>query len=460
MNPADPTSRRRFLKTTATAGAALAVAANRAPAVLANPRPNETLGVAMIGVGTQGHGLLQAVQAVENTEVRVICDLYTGNIRRAQGLCTNDKVRIVKEWERVVEDKDIDAVVVAVPDFMHARMTAAAAQNKKDVYVEKGWCVTLDEAKQMRAAVKDNKVVMQLGHHYNSAPAMHKAREIFRSGALGKVPLVRTYIDRSSSFPVWQFYTDYSIQELPKDATPENIDWKRFVAHSPHPDRPFDPERFFTWRRYWDYGTGIAGDLLSHMWDAVNMVMEMGIPETAVTQGGKYFWKEDREVPDMWHVLFDYPKKELAVTFGLQLPQQPRGRAHPVPRPRADDGVRERDVPHLHAPVEARRVRADDGGPRPGRGDAPDRAGAGRRGAAHRGGPRLQLPGGGAPGEPPHAELPRLRPLPRAAAVPRRPCLRGGGRPPHVARGLPPRRQGPVGPGEGGDRLIASPAPR
>ena len=315
MSPADPTSRRRFLKTTATAGAALAVTANRAPAVLANPRPNETLGVAMIGVGTQGHGLLQAVQAVENAEVRVICDLYTGNIRRAQGLCTNDKVRIVKEWERVVEDKSIDAVVVAVPDFMHARMTAAAAQNKKDVYVEKGWCVTLDEAKQMRAAVKDNKVVMQLGHHYNSAPAMHKAREIFRSGALGKVPLVRTYIDRSSSFPVWQFYTDYSIQELPKDATPENIDWKRFIAHSPHPDRPFDPERFFTWRRYWDYGTGIAGDLLCHMWDAVNMVMEMGIPETAVTQGGKYFWKEDREVPDMWNVLFDYPKKELAVTF-------------------------------------------------------------------------------------------------------------------------------------------------
>lgn len=316
MNAPKPTSRRRFLKSTATAGAALAVGAGRAPAVLANPRPNETLGVAMIGVGTQGHRLLQAVQAVENTEVRVICDLYTGNIRRAQGLCANDKVRIVREWERVVEDEDIDAVVVAVPDFMHARMTVAAAQNKKDVYVEKGWCVTLDEAKRMRAAVKDNKVVMQLGHHMNSVPAMHKAREIFRSGALGKVPLVRTYIDRSSSFPVWQFYTDYSIQELPKDATPENIDWKRFVANSPSPDRPFDPERFFTWRRYWDYGTGIAGDLLTHMWDAVNMVMEMGIPETAVTQGGKYFWKEDREVPDMWHVLFDYPKKELAVTFG------------------------------------------------------------------------------------------------------------------------------------------------
>jgi predicted dehydrogenase len=308
------TTRRTFIKSTATAGAALAVA-GRAPAVLANPAPGRTLGVAMIGVGTQGHGLINAVQLSPDTEIRVVCDLYSGNIERAKRLCSNPSLRIVKEWERVVEDKDIDAVVIAVPDFWHAPITIAAAQNKKDIYVEKGWCVRLDEAKAMRAAVKDNGVVMQLGHHMNSIPTMWKAREIFRSGALGKLPLVRSYIDRTNAHPEWKFYTDYGIQELPADATEQNIDWKRFVKNSPNPNRPFDPERFFTWRRYWDYGTGIAGDLLSHIWDAVNMVVEMGIPETAVMQGGKYFWKEDREVPDMWHVLFDYPKRELAVTF-------------------------------------------------------------------------------------------------------------------------------------------------
>jgi len=306
--------RRRFLKTLAAAGATLTAAAHQAPAILSQTNTNDRIGVACIGVGTQGHYLLQGVQAVPNTEIRVICDLYEGNRTRAKKLCRNPDVRLVREWEKVVEDPAVQAVIIAAPDFWHAPMVIAAAKAKKDIYVEKGWCTKLEDAKKMRKAVKDNKVVMQLGHHYNSLPSFHKAREIFQSGVLGNVPLVRTYIDRAGTTPEWKFYTDYSITKMPSDASPETIDWNRFIANAPK--RPFDAERFFTWRCYWDYSTGIAGDLLSHLWDAVNMVMGMGIPESAVTQGGNYFWLGDREVPDMWHVLFDYPKKKLAVTFG------------------------------------------------------------------------------------------------------------------------------------------------
>lgn len=315
MNSNQSMDRRTFLKSGAAAGAGLVLATGQAPAQGAKGA-NNRIRVACIGVGTQGHRLLQAVQAVPDTEVSVICDLYTSNIERAKKLCTNKDVRIVKEWEAVVADPAIDAVIIATPDFWHCAMTVAAAKNKKDIYVEKGLCITLAEAKQMRQAVRDHKVVLQLGHHMNSLPQLHKARELFRSGALGKVPLIRGYIDRTSALPEWQFYTDYPIREMPKDASPATIDWKRFVAGSLHPNRPFDAERFFTWRRYWDYGTGIAGDLLTHIWDSINMVAGMGIPESAMTQGGKYFWKNDREVPDMWHVLFDYPQKDLAVTFG------------------------------------------------------------------------------------------------------------------------------------------------
>jgi predicted dehydrogenase len=219
----------------------------------------------------------------------------------------------VHEWEKVVQDPDIDAVIIASPDFWHAPMVIAAAQAKKDIYVEKGWCTKLADAKQMRQAVKDNKVVMQLGHHYNSAPSYHKAREIFRSGALGKLPQVRTYIDRAGSTSMWKFYTDYAITEMPRDAGPGTIDWDRFIANAPK--RPFNAERFFTWRCYWDYGTGIGGDLLSHLWDGANMIVGMGIPESAVTHGGLYFWTADREVPDQWTVLYDYPKLNMGLSF-------------------------------------------------------------------------------------------------------------------------------------------------
>lgn len=302
--------RREFIKTATVAGAM-----TNSPAVLAAGRsPNDTIGVAVLGVGTRGIYLLEQFQDCPKTEIRAISDLYTPNVKRAVETAKNKNLRVEKEWRKAIESKDIDAVVVATPDFWHAKMTVAAAQLGKDVYTEKGLCRTLDEAKQMRKALVENKSVFQLGHHQNSEAPFIKGREIYSSGRLGKVPLVRTYIDRTSSFPEWQFYTAYNINQRPADASAQTIDWDRFLGDAA-PKRPFDVERFFRWRCWWDYGTGIAGDLMSHQWDGVNCVMGMGIPEAVMTQGGLYWWKNDREVPDMWHVMFDYPSKDLAVQF-------------------------------------------------------------------------------------------------------------------------------------------------
>lgn len=302
--------RREFIKTATVAGAM-----TNSPAVLAAGRsPNDTIGVAVLGVGTRGIYLLEQFQDCPKTEIRAISDLYTPNVKRAVETAKNKNLRVEKEWRKAIESKDIDAVVVATPDFWHAKMTVAAAQLGKDVYTEKGLCRTLDEAKQMRKALVENKSVFQLGHHQNSEAPFIKGREIYSSGRLGKVPLVRTYIDRTSSFPEWQFYTAYNINQRPADASAQTIDWDRFLGDAA-PKRPFDVERFFRWRCWWDYGTGIAGDLMSHQWDGVNCVMGMGIPEAVITQGGLYWWKNDREVPDMWHVMFDYPSKDLAVQF-------------------------------------------------------------------------------------------------------------------------------------------------
>ncbi len=296
--------RRTFLATTL-AGA---------PALLGQTKAAEPLGVGIIGVGLRGKRLLGWVQQAPGAEVRIMADLYDANLRKAQDLCMNRKVRLTKEWERVIEDPSIQAVVIATPDFWHAPMVIAAAKAGKHIYCEKGWCLNMAEAKAMRKAVKENKVVMQLGHHYNSWPTYVKAKEIFKTGSLGKVTLVRSCYDGGGQYPHWKFYaSDYDTHTMPADATPEHIEWKRFVANAPK--REFSAERFFTWRCYWDYGTGLAGDVMSHMWDATNMIMGLGIPEYVSAQGGLYMYKQERDVPDTWNTTFEYPSKDFAFTF-------------------------------------------------------------------------------------------------------------------------------------------------
>ena len=310
--------RRDFLKTVT---AASSVAG--APGMLAQQNAGSNINVAVIGVGTRGIYLLEEVQRCTGVQVRWISDLYDSNLQRAVKACKNPKVQTTKEWEKAATASDVDAVIIATPDFWHARMTVRAAEAKKHVYVEKGLCRTLDEAKAIRRATKENKIVLQLGHNQNSDPTYIKAREIYESGKLGKVTLARTYIDRTSQYPEWQFYTAYNINETPKDANPQTIDWNRWIANAP--ERAFDVERFFRWRCFWEYGTGIAGDLMSHQWDGVNCVMNMGIPEAVITQGGLYFWKNDRTVPDQWHVMFEYPKKDFAIQFNCTFHSRHQG---------------------------------------------------------------------------------------------------------------------------------------
>jgi predicted dehydrogenase len=285
-----------------------------APALLAQSSPSDKIGIAIVGAGTRGSYLLEQVQKCPDTEIRIICDLYDGNLQRALHTSTNKKVELTKDWEKAIASKDIDAVVIATPDFWHASMAVRAAQLKKHIYVEKGTCRTLQEAKDIRSSVRQNRVTLQLGHHQNSDPTYIKARESFQSGRLGKVALSRTYIDRTNAWPEWQFYTRYDNQQVPPDANLQTIDWERFQMASSVKTR-FDAERFFRWRCWWEYGTGIAGDLMSHQWDGVNLILGMGIPEAVQTMGGLYFWKQDREVPDQWHVSFEYPKKQMNVTF-------------------------------------------------------------------------------------------------------------------------------------------------
>ena len=202
----------------------------------------------MIGVGNNGHEKIQPIEQLPGAEVRVICDLYEGNLRRAMELCDNPHVATTKDYHRVLQNPDIDAVMISTPDFWHAPMTIDAAEAGKDIYVEKALCRTLPEAKAVVKAVKANNVVLQLGHQGRSSARNFRAREVYRSGCLGKVTFIRAFRAGGGNLPPWEFYTDGTIKEMPEDAGPQTIDWERFIANAPY--RPFDAQRFFTWRLF------------------------------------------------------------------------------------------------------------------------------------------------------------------------------------------------------------------
>ena len=311
-------TRRDFVETAAKGGAGLAALSGMgAPSILAARSRWNVLGIGMIGVGVRGYGsLMKDIQSVPDTEIRVICDLYDGHISRSLEKCENDKVDVTKEYREVLERDDIDAVIIAVPDHWHARMTVDAAEAGKDIYIEKCLCRSIPEARAMVKAVKENRRVLQLGHNGRSTPDMVQARNIVAGGELGKITYVRSYCYRNREKAEWRWYSSYDNFEMPSDATAEHIDWERFLGSAPK--RPFDVYRFFHWRCYWDYGTGIAGDLLSHYLDGIQSVLRMGIPSSCAATGGIYYWKDGREVPDTWNVIYDYPDQDLAITFGCE----------------------------------------------------------------------------------------------------------------------------------------------
>jgi predicted dehydrogenase len=213
---------------------------------------------------------------------------------------------------------DIDAVIIAAPDHWHARMAIDAAKAGKHVYVEKGLTRTLDEVYAVRDAIKESGVVFQLGHQGRQTESYIKAKEAVEKNLLGKINLIEVCTNRNTPNGAW-------VYDIHPDANERTVDWAQFeepceVKH------PWSPERFFRWRCWWDYGTGLSGDLLTHEYDAVNQILGMGIPETAASSGGVYFYKEKedyvkevREVPDVWNAVFEYPHLDFTLMYSASL---------------------------------------------------------------------------------------------------------------------------------------------
>ena len=247
-----------------------------------------------------------------NVVLTGICDVFDIRAERGLAASTNDirpggGSRALKgakrflNYREMLEGDEVDAVIIATPDHWHAQMTIDAVNAGKHVYCEKCMTRTADETFRVTEAVKKSGMVFQLGHQGRQQQSYDKARQIIRKNILGPITLVEATTNRNSPNGAW-------VYDIHEEATPENIDWQQFEGPAPN-KVPFNMERFFRWRCWYDYGTGLSGDLLSHEYDAANQILELGIPKSAVASGGIYFFKDGRDVPDVFQpVVHDHPR--------------------------------------------------------------------------------------------------------------------------------------------------------
>jgi len=300
MKEQDRLNRREFLgKTTLLASAAGIVAgAKKTQAQINNAAipPASRVGVGFIGVGIRGTLLLEGTQQVAGVEPVAAADLYKGHLERAKEL-TGGKIITTGDYQELLSRSDIDAVVIAAPDHWHKRLALEAFQAGKNIYVEKPLTHKWEDGEELiQAAAKSGKVV-QVGSQYMSMACAQKAIDLIRSGRLGQITLVEGKIHRNSSTGAWYY-------PIPPDASPQTVDWKRFIGDSKWYE--FDLKRFFQWRLFWDYSGGLPTDLFVHLVTATHQLMGVEAPESAVAFGDIYRWKNYRDVPDQMTALVTY----------------------------------------------------------------------------------------------------------------------------------------------------------
>lgn len=264
-----------------------------------------------------------------NVRITGVCDLFdvhaeramaaAGNIgREGIGVTMETQVKRYKTYQEMLASDNIDAVIIAAPDHWHARMTIDAAKAGKHVYGEKGFTRLLDEVYTVRDAVKKSGIIYQLGHQGRQTESYIKAKEAIDKNLLGKINLVEVCTNRNSPNGAW-------VYDIHPEANEKTVDWTKFEEPC-ETKHPWSPERFFRWRCWWDYGTGLSGDLLTHEFDAINQILKMGIPESATGSGGVYFYKgkehyvnEIREVPDVWNTVLEYPHLNFTLLYSASL---------------------------------------------------------------------------------------------------------------------------------------------
>lgn len=253
-----------------------------------------------------------------NIKLAGVCDVFDvrANLAIEAGSVDGNVPKRFRTYQELLASPDIDAVVIATPDHWHAPMAIAAARAGKHVYVEKCMTHKIAETYELKRAVEESGISFQVGHQHRQTQSFLTAIDAIQKNVLGHVSLIQTNTNRNDNNGAWQYY-------MHPDANPQTLDWQQFLGNAPQ--IPFNAEHFFRWRKWWQYGTGLTGDLLTHDYDRINCLLNMGIPDSVMTSGGIYTHRDGRDVPDVLQVIMEYPNystgssqeegKERGMTF-------------------------------------------------------------------------------------------------------------------------------------------------
>jgi len=266
---------------------------------------NDQINLGLIGSGIQGIYDTNAALGVSGVKLVAACDLYSGRLDRAKELWGED-IFVTRDYRELLKRKDIDAVIVATPDHWHKKITIEALEAGKHVYCEKPMVQKWEDGQAIISAQKSTGKICQIGSQGMASLGNEKAKQLYEDGAIGDIVMLDFFNDRYSAEGAWQY-------PIPPDASPDTVDFDTFLGSAPK--KPYELKRFFRWRNYQDYGTGVAGDLFVHAFSTLNHVISSNGPTRAQATGGLRYWNDGRDVPDVSITLYDYPKTDTHAAF-------------------------------------------------------------------------------------------------------------------------------------------------
>jgi predicted dehydrogenase len=269
---------------------------------------NDKIRMASIGMGIMGYNDVGAAIRVPGVEWAAACDLYTGRLQRAKEL--NKDLFTTKDCREILDRKDIDAVIIATSDNWHARIATEALAKGKAVYCEKPMVHRVSEGLPLIEARDKSGRPMQVGSQRVSSVAYAKARDIYKAGEIGQLTCIEASFDRQSALGAWEY-------TLPTDAGAATVDWDRYIAGTER--QPYDGKKFFWWRNYRAFGTGVAGDLFVHLLSGIHFITGSKGPARIFSTGQIAYWKDGRDVPDVMTAIMHYPDTAEHPAFELTL---------------------------------------------------------------------------------------------------------------------------------------------